>query len=115
MRAVSYLLTLSNFVILYKMKRYYLTSKVVLYPGMAGWHFISVEKKTATLIKEKYGKKRRGFGSIKVIVTIGNTTWNTSIFPDKSSGRYLLPLKAEVRKKESILNDDTVKFSIQIV
>lgn len=49
-----------------------------------------------------------------VVVTLGKTSWKTSIFPDKHSGSYLLPLKALVRKKEGIFSGDKVSFSIQI-
>jgi hypothetical protein len=98
-------------------------SKVWLYPGMSGWHFVNVDKKQSVAIKEKYlsacnaqagGRGSRGFGSIPVEVTLGNTIWKTSIFPDKQSGTYVLPLKAKVRKDEDILADDTISFSFTI-
>jgi hypothetical protein len=44
----------------------------------------------------------RGFGSIPVTVRIGSSTWQTSVFPDSKSGRYVLPLKASVRTREGI-------------
>ena len=81
---------------------YKFTSEVWLYPGMAGWHFISLPKNQSEAIKKKFGANARGWGSLRVSVTIGKTTWKTSIFPDKKSGTYLLPLKADVRKKEGI-------------
>jgi hypothetical protein len=89
-------------------------SEVWLYPGMAGWHFISVSKKHSEDIKKRFGAKQRGWGSLPVTVTIGKTSWKTSIFPDKRSGTYLLPLKADVRKREGILKGDTISFSIEI-
>jgi len=91
-----------------------LRSKVWLYPGMAGWHFISVSKKASGEIKTTFGKHVRGWGSIPVSVTIGNTWWNTSIFPDSKSGTYLLPLNAKVRKQEGISANDTVQFFLKI-
>lgn len=91
-----------------------LHSKVWLYPGMAGWHFISVPKKESAQIKEVFGALKRGWGSLPVEVTLGKSTWKTSIFPDKKSGTYLLPLKADVRKKERILSGDTVNFLLEI-
>lgn len=94
---------------------YSIRSKVWLYPGMAGWHFISVDKKHAEEIKKKYGAGARGFGSHKIKATIGKTSWNSSIFPDKKSGTYLLPLKADVRKAEGIKANSMVKFSIEIL
>lgn len=91
-----------------------LSSKVYLYPGMAGWHFVGVPKKESEIIKRSFGTKARGWGSLPVQVTLGKTIWKTSIFPDKKSGMYLLPLKAEVRKKEDILNDDVVTITLQL-
>lgn len=81
---------------------------------MAAWRFITVPKKESEVIRKKYGAQVRGWGSLPVSVTIGETSWNTSIFPDKKSGTYLLPLKAAVRKAEGIFDDDTVAFSLTI-
>jgi hypothetical protein len=93
----------------YKMK-----SEVLVYPGMGGWRFLALPKKEAAEIKEKFGKVARGWGSIRVAVTVGKTKWQTSIFPDKRSGTYLLPLKAEVRRAEAIHDKDKVQFVIAI-
>ena len=93
---------------------YKLKSEVWLYPGMAGWHFMSIPKKDGEDIKKRFGKKQRGWGSLPVVVTIGRTSWKTSIFPDKQSGSYLLPLKTDVRKKERISSGDKVNFSIEV-
>jgi hypothetical protein len=89
-------------------------SEVFLYPGMAGWHFVGIPKKQSIEIKKLFGVKAKGWGSIPVKVELGSTKWKTSIFPDKKSGTYLLPLKADVRKKEGILNKDKIKFTIEI-
>jgi len=92
-----------------------LRSEVWLYPGeTAAWHFISVSKKQSAEIKKQFAGQMRGWGSLPVQVTIGKTTWRTSIFPDKKTDTYLLPLKAEVRKKESIMNGDKVIFVIRL-
>ncbi len=97
------------------MKVYKMTEKVWLYPGdMAQWHFITLTKKYGQEIKAAYGKQARGFGSLPVDVTIGTTTWKTSIFPDRVSGSYFLPLKAAVRKKEDIEVGDSVSFEITV-
>ena len=98
-----------------KNKSYSLRSEVILWPGMAAWHFAVVPKKEAAKIKELFAHKKGGFGSIKVNVTIGETTWNTSIFPDKKSGTYLLPIKKAVRQKEGIFDGDTIAFAIEIL
>ncbi len=88
-------------------------SKVWLYPGMAGWHFISLPEKQSAEIKEQFGMMKRGWGSLPVFITIGKTTWESSIFPDKKTNSYLLPIKAAIRKKEKISEGDVVKFLIK--
>lgn len=92
-----------------------MTEKVYVYPGeTANWHFVPINKKIGLEIRETYGKSRRGFGSLPVEVMVGKTVWQTSIFPDKYSGSYILPLKAAVRKAEDIYADKKLKFTIRI-
>lgn len=91
---------------------YKIKSKVYVYPGINAWRFLGIPKKTGQEIKEKFGSKVRGWGSLPVSVTIRKTTWSTSIFPDKKSDSYLLPLKAKIRKIEDIDDDSVVTFSI---
>lgn len=90
------------------------TAKLWIYPGNAAWHFITVPKKESAALKEKHGKNARGWGSLPVSVTVGKTAWETSIFPDKKSGTYLLPIKVEVRRKEGIDAGDIVKCSLSV-
>ncbi|MBX2866779.1 DUF1905 domain-containing protein [Candidatus Kaiserbacteria bacterium] len=96
-------------------RSYTVNAKVWLYPGEhASWHFVSVDKKQSTDIKERYGKYAKGFRSIPVRVTIGKTTWDTSLFPDSKSGMYILPLKASVRRAEGVLEGETIDVVIQV-
>ena len=93
---------------------YKLRSKVWLYPGMGGWHFIGVDEKNSRAIRAtQLGMPRRGWGSIPVVVKLGKSEWKTSIFPDKS-GVYLLPLKAAIRRQERIAADDVVAYTITL-
>jgi hypothetical protein len=41
-------------------------------------------------------------GAIAVQVQIGASTVRTSLFPDRKRATYLLPLKAELRRREGI-------------
>lgn len=54
----------------------------------------------------------RGFGSLKVKARIGATEFATSVFPSKSDGGWLLPVKAAVRKAEGIGEGDDVEVSL---
>lgn len=89
--------------------------KLFVYPSeTASWYFLPITKKIGLEIKEKYAKQRRGFGSLPVVVTIGESVWETSIFPSKQSGSYILPIKAKVRKNEGIQAGESIEFSIKI-
>lgn len=95
-------------------KLYKFSEKVWLYPGeTAQWHFVTIPKKESREIKDRFKGISRGFGSVPVEVMLGITTWKTSIFPDKRSGTYFLPLKASVRKVEDIEAGDIVDFSLK--
>lgn len=66
-------------------------------------------------IKREFVFTERGWGSHRVTVTVGKTSWDTSIFPDKKSGSYVLPLKADVRKKENIKKGHTINFDLEMI
>ena len=92
--------------------KYVIKANVRLYPGMAGWHFVSVDKKVSEKIrKSRVGTKRNGWGSVPVTATMRKTRWKTSIFPDKG-GTYLLPLKADIRKREDVGEGDLVRITL---
>lgn len=97
-----------------KYNQYKVKAHVWLYPGKAGWHFITIPKGIAEDINKHFGDLKRGWGSIQVIVTIGATSWKTSIFPDKESGSYLLPVKAQVRKEENVVAEHKVDLLLEI-
>jgi len=90
-------------------------AKVWRYPGKAAWYFISIPKHKTQEIKKTFGSMARGWGSLPVAVTVGSTTWHTSIFPDSKTDTYLLPVKAEIRKKEQLSPEKTVLFAIAIL
>lgn len=90
-------------------------ARVWLHQGLAGWHFVTFPKKQSDEIKTIFGGMRRGWGSLPVMVTIGRTSWKTSIFPDKKAGAYLLPLKVSVRKREGLQEGDTIIIFIEIM
>ena len=89
-------------------------AKVWIYSGGGAWHFVSIDKKDGLKIKKhQEGKLRRGWGAVKVEVTLGKSKWITSIFPVKD-GSYLLPIKSEIRKKEDVFDTDTVHIRLTL-
>ncbi|HEX7461497.1 MAG TPA: DUF1905 domain-containing protein [Dermatophilaceae bacterium] len=59
------------------------------YPGADGWHFVSLPAEISDDITDSTVGIRRGFGSVRVAVTVGRTTWRTSIFQDRKTGTYM--------------------------
>jgi hypothetical protein len=54
-----------------------------------------------------------GFGSVKVVATLGSSRWSTSIFPESADGSYTLAIKGSVRKKEGVGLGDVVRIGIE--
>jgi hypothetical protein len=85
--------------------------------GKGAWYFITLPENKSEEIKffnENMHEKRRGWGAVRVQVTVGRTTWETSIFPTSKLRAYLLPVKAEVRKKENIVVGSEVNVKLKI-
>ncbi len=95
-------------------RKFTMRVRVWLYPGMAGWHFITVPKKQSETIRKHFSMLKRGWSSLCVSAQIGMTRWETSIFPDKKTGTYLLPIKSEIRKEENVQNKDMVTLTLEI-
>jgi hypothetical protein len=78
-------------------------------------HFMSVPEELSGEIKAHSLLVRRGFGSVKVEATIDDVTWQTSVFPSKSSGGYFLPVKIDVCRKTGIAADDEVTVMLELL
>jgi hypothetical protein len=78
------------------------TAELWRWDGDAAWHFLSLPERVADEIADVAEGKERGFGSVRVEVTIGSTTWRTSVFPDAPRGTYVLPVKKAVRAAEGL-------------
>lgn len=85
-----------------------------MYPGDDAWYFVTIPKDYAAEIRAVSGP-RRGFGSVSVAVTIGDSTWRTSIFPDKKSGSYFLPVKKDIRTKHNLIDGSKADLRLQLV
>ena len=79
----------------------------------ASWHFVTVPEDISRRIRFLAGRTN-GFGSIRVRACIGESRWSTSLFPDKATGCYFLPLKADVRRARAIAAGDRVSVKLTI-
>ncbi|HEU4331235.1 MAG TPA: DUF1905 domain-containing protein [Lapillicoccus sp.] len=79
------------------------------------WTFVSLPPDISEEIAERaQALPRAGFGSVRVEVTVGRTSWRTSIFP-AAPDRYDLPVKKAVRKAESLDPGDRVSVTVELV
>ncbi len=95
--------------------RYAFAAPVWLWKDESSWHFVAVPEDISDEIEFVTSGSTAGFGSVRVEVTIGATTWRTSLFPDTTRGVYVLPLKKQVRKSESIQVGDTPLVSLALI
>lgn len=94
--------------------QYTFSAQVWKYDGKGGWHFISAPQQLSSRISDDYGPKKRGWGSIPITVRTGQSTWQTSLFPDARTKTYMMPLKSFVRKAESIAEGETRIFTVML-
>lgn len=81
-------------------------------PG--GWHFVSLPEDLAQEIRDALKSEEEGWGRLKVIAKIGRSEWKTAIWFDTKMKTYLLPLKAEIRKKEKISIGESINVEVLI-
>jgi Domain of unknown function (DUF1905) len=79
------------------------------------WTFVSVPADASEAIRDFAAGPRRGFGSMRVRVTVGGSTWTTSIFPDSMRGSYVLPIKRAVRKAEDLDVGDIATVTMELI
>lgn len=79
------------------------------------WTFVSLPVDVSEEIREITDGPRRGFGAVRVQVTIGVSKWRTSIFPDAKRGAYVLPVKKAVRRAEGLEEGDVAKVTVELI
>lgn len=82
--------------------------------AQSGWFFVTLSEDASALVGER-PRPPRGFGSVRVRATVGETSWTTSVFPDSDSGRYVLPVKKAVRSAEDVDEGDTVDVMLEVL
>jgi hypothetical protein len=80
--------------------------------GPAPWYFVTVPAEQCRDLKAFSGFVTYGWGMIPATVRIGKTEWKTSLFP--KDGRYIVPVKASVRKAEHLEEGDRVTVRLEV-
>ena len=90
------------------------TSDLWEWSARDNWFFVSLPEAESAEVRDQ-PRPPRGFGSVRVRVTIGSSTWATSMFPASAGGSYALPVKASVRKAEGIAPGSQVAVSVEVL
>jgi len=80
--------------------------------GPSPFYFVTVPAEQSEALKVISGLVTYGWGMIPVSARIGNTQWKTSLFA--KDGRYIVPIKASVRKAENLDQGDEVTVWLEV-
>lgn len=94
--------------------KYEFTAEPWQYATSGGWHFVSLPKELSVEIRNHFKREEEGWGRLKATVNIGNSEWKTAIWFDTKMNAYLLPLKAEIWKKENLSIGEKVNVTVWI-
>ena len=78
------------------------------------WFFVTVTEALAGEIRTASRAKAGAWGMVKVMAEVGATRWSTSLFYSKDVGSFLLPMKASVRKAETLVEGDAVAVRLML-
>jgi hypothetical protein len=82
------------------------TGEIWYWRGPAPWYFVTVPAKECRELAALSPTVSYGWGVIPVTARIGGSEFKTSLFP--KDGRYLVPIKAAVRRAERLDEGDRV-------
>jgi len=88
------------------------SGEIWFWRGPAPHHFITVPEEQCAALEAASALVSYGWGMIPVTAQIGGTGWKTSLFP--KDGRYIVPVKASVRKAERLAEGDTVSVRLAV-
>ena len=80
------------------------------------WVFVTVPREVSDEIADLVAAlPPRGFGSVRVEVRIGGSTWRTSVFPSGEEAAYVLPVKRAIRRAERLEVGDEADVSLTVL
>ncbi len=82
------------------------TGRIFEWRGPAPYYYVALPDEDSADLKEASAMLTYGWGVIPVQVRIGDTEWETSLFP--KDGCYLVPLKDRVRRAEGLDEGDEI-------
>lgn len=89
-------------------------AKVWAQESTGAWHFVTLPTDLSKRIRTLTTGQLKPFGSFRVKARTGLSRWETSLFRDTKREAFLLPVKANVRRKERIMPGDTIEVAITL-
>jgi hypothetical protein len=86
--------------------------EIWFWKGPAPWYFVTVPEAECRALQAISSMVTYGWGMIPATVHIGKTTWKTALWP--KDDRYIVPIKASVRKAEKLVEGDTVTVRLEV-
>jgi hypothetical protein len=95
-------------------KVFTIKNKMWLWPSaQAAWHFMYVDGKVKDNIRKI--AKPHHMGMVRVRAKLGETSWETSLFPHKKEDCFIMPIKKSVRQAEGVFDGDEVVVVLELI
>jgi hypothetical protein len=91
------------------MRSYLFEAQLWADEGSGAWHFLTLPAELTEEIKSV----RSANAARRVEARIGESRWSTALFPHDDA--YVLPVKADVRRRETLAVGDRIKASIEVL
>jgi hypothetical protein len=88
------------------------SGEVWYWRGPAPWHFVTIPHEYVEDVAEAARRLSYGWGCLPASARVGDTEFTTALIP--KDGSYLVPLKADVRRRENLEVGDTVTVGLTI-
>jgi len=81
--------------------------------GPAPFFFVTVPEDESRQLQEIVSRVTYGWGMVPVNARIGSSEWYTALWP--KDGKYILPIKSAIRKKESVEEGCMVHAQLEVL
>lgn len=78
------------------------------------WYFVTLPPDLSADLRMDAGPPR-GFGSVRVEAEVGASVWRTSVFPQKETGSFVLPVKKAIRTAEGLHDGDACEVVLRLL
>ena len=93
---------------------YQFKAEVWRHDSSGGWYFVTIPESVSKEIRSLFGELEEGWGRLKAKATIGASEWDSAIWYDTKRESYILPIKAQIRKKEGVDSGDAITVQLKI-